>query len=161
MNFYLLIMQSLREKIKLTLDQNLKSRDEIATSTVRLILAAIKDKEIANRSSGEDSEISNESVIQLLKKMVKQRYDSIEMFAKANRNELVDKEKSEIAIIEEFLPKQLGEKETEILCDEAIIETGSSGLKEIGKVIKFLKEKSDSSLDISLASKILKEKLQK
>ena len=93
--------------------------------------------------------------------MVKQRNDSIEMFAKANRNELVDKEKSEIAIIDEFLPRQLGEEETEILCNDAIAKTESSSLKEIGKVIKFLKENSDSSLDISLASKILKEKLQK
>ena len=83
------------------------------------------------------------------------------MFAKANRNELVDKEKSEIAIINEFLPQQLGEKETESLCDEAIVKTESSSLKEIGKVIKFLKENSGSTLDISLASKILNEKLQK
>ena len=151
----------MKNDITSQLSQAIKNGDKNRTHTLRLILAAIKDKEIANRSTGEDSEISNESVIQLLKKMVKQRNDSIEMFAKANRDELVDKEKSEIAIIDEFLPKQLGEKETEILCDKAIAETESSGLKEIGKVIKFLKENSDSSLDISLASKILKEKLQK
>ena len=151
----------MKNDITSQLSQAIKNGDKNRTHTLRLILAAIKDKEIANRSSGKDSDISNESVIQLLKKMVKQRNDSIEMFEKANRDELVDKEKSEIAIIDEFLPKQLGEKETEILCDKAIIETESSGLKEIGKVIKFLKENSDSSLDISLASKILKEKLQK
>ena len=151
----------MKNDITSQLSQAIKNGDKNRTHTLRLILAAIKDKEIANRSSGEDSEISNESVIQLLKKMVKQRNDSIEMFAKANRSELVDKEKSEISIIDEFLPQQLGEKETEILCNEAIVATGSSGLKEIGKVIKFLKENSDLSVDISLASKIIKEKLQK
>ena len=151
----------MKNNITSELSKAIKGGDKNRTHTLRLILAAIKDKEIANRSSGEDSEISNESVIQILKKMVKQRNDSIEMFAKANRSELVDKEKSEMSIIDEFLPQQLGEKETEILCNEAIVATGSSGLKEIGKVIKFLKENSDLSVDISLASKIIKEKLQK
>lgn len=151
----------MKNDITSELSKAIKSGDKNRTHTLRLILAAVKDKEIASRSSGEDSEISNESIIQLLKKMVKQRNDSIEMFSKANRNELVDKEKSEISIIDEFLPQQLGLKETEILCNNAISETGSTGLKEIGKVIKFLKENSDSNLDISLASKILKEKLQK
>ena len=151
----------MKNNISSQLSVAIKSGDKNRIHTLRLIIAAIKDKEIASRSSGEDTGISNESIIQLLKKMVKQRNDSIEMFAKANRNELVDKEKSEIAIINEFLPQQLGEKETESLCDEAIVKTESSSLKEIGKVIKFLKENSGSSLDISLASKILKEKLQK
>jgi len=151
----------MKNNISSQLSVAIKSGDKNRIHTLRLIIAAIKDKEIASRSSGEDTTISNESIIQLLKKMVKQRNDSIEMFAKANRNELVDKEKSEIAIINEFLPQQLGEKETESLCDEAIVKTESSSLKEIGKVIKFLKENSGSSLDISLASKILKEKLQK
>jgi len=151
----------MKNDITSQLSQAIKNGDKSRTHTLRLILAAIKDKEIANRSSGEDSEISNESVIQLLKKMVKQRNDSIEMFAKANRDELVDKEKSEIEIIDEFLPQQLSEEETKILCYEAITKTESTSLKEIGKVIKFLKENSGSNLDISLASKILKEKLQK
>ena len=151
----------MKNNISSQLSVAIKSGDKNRIHTLRLIIAAIKDKEIASRSSGEDTGISNESIIQLLKKMVKQRNDSIEMFAKANRNELVDKEKSEIAIINEFLPQQLGEKETESLCDEAIVKTESSSLKEIGKVIKFLKANSASSLDISLASKILKEKLQK
>ena len=151
----------MKNNISSQLSVAIKSGDKNRIHTLRLIIAAVKDKEIASRSSGEDTGISSDSIIQLLKKMVKQRNDSIEMFAKANRNELVDKEKSEIAIINEFLPQQLGEKETESLCDEAIVKTESSSLKEIGKVIKFLKENSGSSLDISLASKILKEKLQK
>ena len=151
----------MKNNITSELSQAVKSGDKNRTHTLRLILAAIKDKEIASRSSGENSEISDESVIQLLKKMVKQRNDSIEMFSKANRNELVDKEKSEINIINEFLPKQLGEEETMIACIEAISATGSNSLREIGKVIKYLKENNSSNLDISLASKILREKLQK
>jgi hypothetical protein len=83
------------------------------------------------------------------------------MFAKAKRNELAEKERTEICIINEFLPKQLSEEETSILCDGAIANTEAKSLKEIGKVIKFLKENGSSNLDISLASKILKEKLQK
>ena len=119
----------MKNDITSELSKAIKSGDKNRIHTLRLILAAVKDKEIASRSSGEDSEISNESIIQLLKKMVKQRNDSIEMFSKANRNELVDKEKSEISIIDEFLPQQLGLKETEILCNNAISETGSTGLK--------------------------------
>ena len=105
--------------------------------------------------------ISDDTIISLLKKMVKQRNDSIEMFTQAGRDELVKKENSEIKIISEFLPKQLGEEETNAACEEAIKATESSSLKEIGKVIKYLKENSPSSLDMSLASKMIREKLQK
>ena len=142
------------------LSKALKSGDKERIHTLRLIIAAIKDKEIASRSSGEDSEILEETIIQLLKKMVKQRNDSIEMFEKASRTELAEKEKLEITIINEFLPKQLSEEETAIICDKAINATEASNLKEIGKVIKYLKDNSSSSLDMSLASKLLKEKLQ-
>ena len=142
------------------LSKALKNGDKERIHTLRLIIAAIKDKEIASRSSGEDSEILEETIIQLLKKMVKQRNDSIEMFEKASRTELAEKEKLEIAIINEFLPKQLSEEETSIICNEAIKATEASNLKEIGKVIKYLKDNSSSSLDMSLASKLIKEKLQ-
>ena len=93
--------------------------------------------------------------------MVKQRNDSIEMFDKAGRDELVIKEKNEISIINEFLPEQLSAEETLILCENAIQANNTESIKEIGKVIKYLKENSPSSLDMALASKILKEKLQK
>ena len=142
------------------LSKSLKNGDKERIHTLRLIIAAIKDKEIASRSSGEDSEILEETIIQLLKKMVKQRNDSIDMFEKAGRTELVEKEKLEITIINEFLPKQLSEEETATICDKAIIATEASSLKEIGKVIKYLKDNSSSSLDMSLASKLIKEKLQ-
>ena len=142
------------------LSKALKNGDKERIHTLRLIIAAIKDKEIASRSSGEDSEILEESIIQLLKKMVKQRNDSIEMFEKASRTDLVEKEKLEIEIINEFLPKQLSEDQTAAICDKAIKDTEASSLKEIGKVIKYLKDNSSPSLDMSLASKLIKEKLQ-
>ena len=142
------------------LSKALKNGDKERIHTLRLIIAAIKDKEIASRSSGEDSEILEETIIQLLKKMVKQRNDSIEMFEKANRTELAEKEQLEIKIINEFLPKQLSEEETAAICDEAINATDASNLKEIGKVIKYLKDNSSSALDMSLASKLIREKLQ-
>ena len=94
----------------------LKNGDKDRIHTLRLIIAAIKDKEIASRSSGEDSEILEDTIIQLLKKMVKQRNDSIDMFEKAGRTELAEKEKLEITIINEFLPKQLSEEETATIC---------------------------------------------
>jgi uncharacterized protein YqeY len=142
------------------LSKALKNGDKERLHTLRLIIAAIKDKEIASRSSGEDSEILEDTIIQLLKKMVKQRNDSIDMFEKAGRTELAEKEKLEISIINEFLPKQLSEAETATICDKAISATEASSLKEIGKVIKYLKDNSSSSLDMSLASKLIKEKLQ-
>ena len=142
------------------LSKALKNGDKERLHTLRLIIATIKDKEIASRSSGEDSEILEDTIIQLLKKMVKQRNDSIDMFEKAGRTELAEKEKLEITIINEFLPKQLSEEETATIFDKAINATEASSLKEIGKVIKYLKDNSSSSLDMSLASKLIKEKLQ-
>ncbi len=150
----------MKDKITNELSKALKNGDKERIHTLRLIIAAIKDKEIASRSSGEDSEILEETIIQLLKKMVKQRNDSIDMFENAGRTELAEKEKLEIAIINEFLPKQLSEEETSKMCDKAISATEASNLKEIGKVIKYLRDNSSSSLDMSLASKLIKEKLQ-
>ncbi len=151
----------MKDAISNELTNSLKSGEKDRIHTLRLILAAIKDKEIASRSSGQDAIISDETVIQILKKMVKQRNDSIEMFDKAGRDELVTKEKNEISIINEFLPEQLSAEETLKLCENAIQTNNAESIKEIGKVIKYLKENSPSSLDMALASKILREKLQK
>ena len=151
----------MKDAISNELTNSLKSGEKDRIHTLRLILAAIKDKEIASRSSGQDSIITDESIIQILKKMVKQRNDSIEMFDKAGRDELVTKEKNEISIINEFLPEQLSAEETLKLCENAIQANNAESIKEIGKVIKYLKENSPSSLDMALASKILREKLQK
>ena len=142
------------------LSNSLKSGDKTRIHTLRLILAAIKDKEIASRSNGENDEISSDVVSGLLKKMIKQRNDSIEMFEKANRQELVQKEQEEVKIISEFLPAQLDEDQTIKFCEEAISQSDAQNLKDIGKVIKLLKEKHSDSLDMSIASRILKEKLK-
>ena len=142
------------------LSNSLKSGDKTRIHTLRLILAAIKDKEIASRSNGENDEISSEVVSSLLKKMIKQRNDSIEMFEKANRQELVQKEQEEVKIISEFLPAQLDEDQTIKFCEEAISQSDAKNLKDIGKVIKLLKEKHSDSLDMSIASRILKERLK-
>ena len=151
----------MKKTISNELTNSLKSGEKDRIHTLRLILAAIKDKEIASRSSGQDAIISDDNIIQILKKMVKQRNDSIEMFDKAGRDELVTKEKNEISIINEFLPEQLSAEETSNLCENAIQANNAESIKEIGKVIKYLKENSPSSLDMALASKILREKLQK
>ena len=151
----------MKDAISNELTNSLKSGEKDRIHTLRLILAAIKDKEIANRSSGQDAIISDENIIQILKKMVKQRNDSIEMFDKAGRDELVKKEKNEISIINEFLPEQLGAEETLKLCEDAIQANNAENIKEIGKVIKYLRENSPQSLDMAIASKILREKLQK
>ena len=151
----------MKQTISNELTNSLKSGEKDRIHTLRLILAAIKDKEIASRSSGQDAIISDENIIQILKKMVKQRNDSIEMFDKAGRDELVKKEQNEISIINEFLPEQLSAEETLKLCENAIQANNVESIKEIGKVIKYLKENSPSSLDMALASKFLREKLQK
>ncbi len=150
----------MKEAISNELTNSLKSGEKDRIHTLRLILAAIKDKEIANRSSGQDSIVTDENIVQILKKMVKQRNDSIEMFDKAGRDELVKKEKNEISVINEFLPEQLSTDETQKLCENAIKANNAETIKEIGKVIKYLRENSPSSLDMALASKIIKEKLQ-
>ena len=142
------------------LSSSLKSGNKTRIHTLRLIIAAIKDKEIASRSNGENEEILDEVIIILLKKMIKQRNDSIEMFEKANRQELVEKEQGEIKIISEFLPAQLDESQTIKICEEAISQSSAQNLKDIGKVIKLLKERHSDSLDMSIASRILKEKLK-
>ena len=149
---------SLEKKIEEKLSGSLKNKDKTVFPTLRLIISAIKDFKIASKLR--EQSLKDQDVITILKKMVKQRNDSIEMFKKAGRDELVQKENSEIDIISEFLPKQLGEKETKIACEEAIGATDAKSLKEIGKVIKYLKENSSPALDISLASKLIKEKLQ-
>ena len=151
----------MKDAISNELTNSLKSGEKERIRTLRLILAAIKDKEIASRSSGQDATITDENIIQILKKMVKQRNDSIEMFDKAGRDELSSKEKNEISIINEFLPEQLSAEETLKLCENAIQDSNAETIKEIGKVIKYLKENSTSSLDMALVSKILREKLQK
>ena len=150
----------MKNNITNELAKSLKGGNKVRIHTLRLILAGIKDKEIASRTNGENSEIADEAITSLLKKMIKQRNDSIEMFQKANRQELVEKEQSEIDIINDFLPAQMSELDTIKSCNDAILKSEAKNLKDIGKVIKYLKESHEETIDMSIVSKILKEKLK-
>ena len=147
------------EKVNNALSNSLKSKQSERVLTLRAVISAKKDKEIEKRTQ-ENKEVTDEDMISILNKMLKQRKESVEMYLKANRQDLVDKENNEIKIIEEFLPKQLSSDEVEKICSEAISVVGASSIKDMGKVMQSLKEKYLGQMDFSLAGKILKEKLQ-
>ena len=151
---------SLKKKINDKLNESLKAKDKNTYPTLRLIVSAIKDAEIASRSKGQ-SEIKDSEVISLLKKMIKQRNESCEVYKKAGRDELLNSEKREIEVIGEFLPKQLSEEETKKICEETIKSLGSSSMKDMGKIMGALKSKHADSLDFSKVSAILKGLLNK
>ena len=149
---------SLRKKIDDMLNEALKAKDKNTYPTLRLIVSAIKDADIAGRSKGQ-KEIKDSDIISLLKKMIKQRNESCEVYKKAGRNELLESEKKEIDVISKFLPKQLSDEETKRVCQEVIKTTGASSMKDMGKIMGTLKSKHAESLDFSKVSVILKELL--
>ena len=149
---------SLRKKIDDMLNEALKAKDKNTYPTLRLIVSAIKDADIAGRSKGQ-KEIKDSDIISLLKKMIKQRNESCEVYKKAGRNELLESEKKEIDVISKFLPKQLSDEETKQICQEVIKTTGASSMKDMGKIMGALKSKHAESLDFSKVSVILKELL--
>ncbi len=150
---------SLKDQIEEKLNQALRDKDKNTYPTLRLIISAIKDAEIANRTK-ENKDISDSDVTSILKKMVKQRNESCEVYKKAGRKELLDLETKEIKIISIFLPKQLSEEETKKICAEAIKSAGASSIKDMGKVMGLLKSKHSDSLDFSKVSSIIKELLK-
>ena len=152
---------SLRDKIEADYKNALKSKDKNKISTYRLILAGIKDVDINNRSGPEKKETDDEDIKKLLKKMVKQRSESIEVYKKSNRDDLLEIEQAEVNVLSEYLPKQLGEDETKKLCSEIIEKTGASSIKDIGKVMGELKKNHSDDIDFSKAGSILKEILNK
>ena len=152
---------SLREKIETDYKNALKSKEKNKISTYRLILAGIKDVDINNRSGPEKKETNDEDIKKLLKKMVKQRSESIEVYKKNNRNDLLEIEEGELAVISGYLPKQLSEEDTKKKCVEIINSTGASSIKDMGKVMGELKKKHADSIDFSKAGIILKELLNK
>ncbi len=153
-------MQSLREKIKLTLDQNLKSRDEIATSTVRLILAAIKDHDIQYRTKKKGDSISDEEILNLLLNMIKQRKESVKIYSEAGRDDLKKREEKEIEIIESFLPKQIKAEELEKIIMDSIKELDCQSLKDLGKLIANLKENYPGQIDMREVADLAKKNLK-
>jgi uncharacterized protein YqeY len=146
---------SLQNKIEEKLNQSLKNKDKNLYPTLRLIISAIKDVVIANRTK-EKKDLTDQDVIGLLKKMVKQRNESCEVYKQAGRTELLESETREIEIINSFLPKQLSEDETKNLCEAAIKKTGASSIKDMGKVMDELKKTHADVLDFSKVGSIIK-----
>ena len=146
---------SLKTQIEDKLNTALKAKDKDTYPTLRLIVAAIKDAEIAGRSKGQ-KEIKDPEIIGILKKMIKQRNESCEVYKKAGRTELLESETKEINVINTFLPKQLSEEETKKICEEVIKSVGASSMKDMGKVMGALKSKHADTLDFSKVSGIIK-----
>ncbi|TYR30552.1 GatB/YqeY domain-containing protein [Mesorhizobium microcysteis] len=148
----------MRAKIALKLKEAQKNQDKERISTLRLINAAIQDRDIANRGAGKDP-VSDEDILQILTKMVKQREESAKAFEDGGRAELAAKERSEIGIIKEFLPSQMDDAAVRGAIGEAIRETGAEGVRDMGKVMAVLKERYPGRIDFSKASATVKEML--
>ena len=148
---------SLIETINENLNTALKNKNKTLISTLRLVLAAIKHKEIANRSGEKKEAIKDAEIITILRKMKKQRQDSVELYKKGGRQELLDIEMNEIKIIDSFLPQQLNEEETKKICKEAIESLKASNMKDMGKIMGYLKKKYADSIDFSKVNLIIKD----
>ena len=146
----------LREQLKAALKTAMIEKDTHKISTIRLILAAIKDRDIASRGTTKDGLIPNDDILQLLQSMIKQRKDSIAMYAKGDRQDLVDSEQAEIEIIQSFLPKQMDESEIKAAVEDVIKTTQAAGLKDMGKVMAALREQFAGQMDFGQASVIVK-----
>jgi len=152
---------SLRDKIQTDYKNALKSKDKNKISTYRLILSGIKDLDINNRSGPDKKETDENDIKKLLKKMIKQRSESIEVYKKSNRNDLLEVEEGEVNVLSNYLPKQLGEEETKNICSEIVEKIEASSIKDMGKVMGELKKNHSDSIDFSKAGTILKEILNK
>ncbi len=149
----------LRARLNDDLKEALKAQDKIALATVRLILAALKDRDIAARSKGNCDGIGDDEILELLQKMVRQRRDSIEAYETAGRQELADREAGEIEVIKRFLPKELDETEVQSAVDQTIEELEAASIKDMGKVIGALKQRYSGRMDFSKASQMVKQRL--
>jgi len=152
---------SLKETIETEYKNALKSKDKVKISTYRLILSSIKDLDIANRSGPNKKETDDEDIKKLFKKMVKQRTESIDIYKKNNRSDLLVVEQNEYNIISSFLPKQLSEEDTKKICEVTISSLGAASIKDMGKVMGELKKKHADEIDFSKAGVLLKQLLSK
>ena len=151
----------LREKIDTDYKNALKSKDKIQISTYRLILSGIKDLDIVNRSGSNKKETNDEDIKKLLKKMIKQRSESIEVYKKNNRQDLLEVEEKESEILSGYLPKQLSDEETKKICEETINKLNASSIKDMGKVMGELKKEYSDQIDFAKAGSLLKQLLNK
>ena len=152
---------SLRDKIDTGYKNALKSKDKIQISTYRLILSGIKDLDISNRSGPNKKDTNDEDIKKLLKKMIKQRSESIDIYKKNNRKDLLEVEEKESEILSSYLPKQLSDEETKKICTETLSKLGASSIKDMGKVMGELKKQYSDNLDFAKAGTLLKELLNK
>ena len=152
---------SLKDKIDTDYKNILKSKDKIQISTYRLILSGIKDLDISNRSGPNKKDTDDGDIKKLLKKMIKQRSESIDIYKKNNRRDLLEVEEKESAILSGYLPKQLSEEETKKICTQTVSKIGASSIKDMGKVMGELKKQYADSLDFAKAGSLLKELLNK
>lgn len=149
----------LRARLSDELKAAMKAKDQRAVSTVRLILAALKDRDIAARTKGNTDGISDEEIGDLLQKMVRQRRESIELYEQGNRQDLAQQEREEIVVIERFLPKQMGEGEMAEAISAVVAEIGVSSIKDMGRVMAALKQRYSGQMDFSKASALVKRRL--
>ena len=149
----------LRQRLNDELKAAMKSRDQRATSALRLILAALKDRDIAARTRGVTNGVDESEIIDMLQKMVRQRQESIALYKQANRQELVDQEQGEITIIERYLPKKMSEGETDAAIASVIGELGAASIKDMGRVMAALKERYAGRMDFAKVGAQVKQKL--
>ena len=152
---------SLKVTIETEYKNALKSKDKTKISTYRLILSSIKDLDISNRSGPNKKETDDEDIKKLLKKMVKQRGESIDIYKKNNRKDLLEVEQNEYEILISFLPKQLSEEDTKKICEEIILKLGTNSIKDMGKVMGELKKQHADEIDFAKAGSLLKQLLNK
>jgi len=146
----------LREAFTERLKQAMRAKDARTLSSVRMILAALKDRDIAARGTGNADGIHDAEILRLLQGMIKQRRESIALYRQGNRPELAEQEEQEIAVIESFLPKQMSDEETAAAVKEAIAETGAAGVKDMGKVMSVLRERHAGVIDMARAGAVVK-----
>ena len=152
---------SLKDKIDIDYKNALKSKDRIQISTYRLILSGIKNLDISNRSGPDKKDTNDEDIKKLIKKMIKQRSESIDIYKKNNRKDLLEVEQKESEILSGYLPKQLSEEETKKICTQTVSKIGASSIKDMGKVMGELKKQYADSLDFAIAGSLLKKLLNK
>ncbi|GEO83872.1 aspartyl-tRNA amidotransferase subunit B [Ciceribacter naphthalenivorans] len=151
--------EMMRDRLTEVMKESLKAKDVRRTSTVRLIQTAIKDRDIANRGIGKDP-VTDDEIMQILMKMIKQRDESAKIYADNARPELAEQELQEICIIKSFMPEQLPEEKVRELCASVITETGAQGLRDMGKCMNALKERYPGQIDFAKASGLVKDLLK-
>ena len=152
---------TLKEKIETNYKNSVKSKNKMEISTYRLILSSIKDLDILNRSGADKKETDDDDVKKLLKKMIKQRIESIEIYTKNDRKDLLEVEQNEYDLLSSFLPQQLNDEDTKKICIDTISKLGSVSIKDIGKIMAELKKLYPDNLDFAKAASLLKELLNK